>query len=351
MELDAMIQEYLEYGMSRQLKLEQDADGRVSGALVRRADKSIVRFKASKGVLLTTGGYVCDKKMFAALNPVAYTSCLGSDASALDTGDGIRAAMWLGAAKDADATAMIFDRGSTTPDQGIDGNWEKSGYFHLGSQPWLKVNVNGERFCNESVPYDFIVHAASLQPQRVYNTIYDSNWMEHIEKFQQIGCARIIPSKSGGKLQIFSPQAEMGLLGALEQAGIIQKSDTFEEMAEKLGMPADAFAATVARYNELCAKGVDEDFGKEATRMVALDKPPYYGVRQAGTVLCTLDGLRINTRMEVLDGEGNVIPGLYAAGDCSGGFFAHNYPEYIVGVAIGRTLTEAYLVGGQLAQA
>ena len=333
------------------VKLEQNAEGRVTGALIRRADKSILRINASKGVMLATGGYVCDKQMFAALNPEAYMSCFGSDACGLDTGDGIRAAMWLGAAKDADATAMIFDRGSAFPGGKIDGVWEKSGYFHLGSQPWLKVNVDGERFCNESVPYDFIVHAASLQPERIYNTIYDSNWMEHVRQFQQIGCARIIPSKSGGKLQIFSPEAEIGLLGALEKAGFIQKADTFEELAEKLGMPAETFAATVSRYNELCRKGVDEDFGKEASRMIALDTPPYYGVRQAGTVICTLDGLRINTKMEVLNDEGRAIPGLYAAGDCSGGFFAHNYPEYIVGVAIGRTLTEAFLAGDALARA
>lgn len=333
------------------VKLEKDEAGKVSSAIVKRTDGSHIRIKAVKGIVLATGGYVCDKQMFATLNPEAYMSCLGSDATALDTGDGIRAAMWLGAAKDADATAMIFDRGSTVPFGGIDGDWSKSGYFHLGSQPWLKVNLNGERFCNESVPYDFIVHAASLEPQRMYNTIYDSNWMEHIAKFQQIGCARIIPSKSGGKLHIFSPEAEMGLLAALEAGGIIQKADTFEELAQKLNMPVDAFTATVTRYNELCAKGVDEDFGKEAYRMVALDTPPYYGVRQAGTVLCTLDGLRINTKMQVLDTNSNVIDGLYAAGDCSGGFFAHNYPEYIVGVAIGRTLTEAYLVGDALGKA
>ncbi len=66
-------------------------------------------------------------------------------------------------------------------------------------------------------------------------------------------------------------------------------------------------------------------------------------------LLCTLDGLRINTDMQVLDTDGNPIEGLYAAGDCSGGFFAHNYPEYIVGVAVGRTLTEGYLVGEALA--
>ena len=65
----------------------------------------------------------------------------------------------------------------------------------------------------------------------------------------------------------------------------------------------------------------------------------------------TLDGLRINTKMQVLDTEGNPIEGLYSAGDCSGGFFAHNYPEYIVGVAIGRTLTEGYLLGDELAKA
>ena len=92
-------------------------------------------------------------------------------------------------------------------------------------------------------------------------------------------------------------------------------------------------------------------FGKESYRMLPLENPPYYGCRQGATVLCTLDGLRINAKMQVLDTEGNPIEGLYSAGDCSGGFFAHNYPEYIVGVAIGRTLTEGYLLGDELAKA
>jgi predicted oxidoreductase len=53
--------------------------------------------------------------------------------------------------------------------------------------------------------------------------------------------------------------------------------------------------------------------------------------------------------MQVLDEAGTPIEGLYAAGDCSGGFFAHNYPEYIVGVAVGRSLTEGYVLGEELA--
>ena len=145
--------------------------------------------------------------------------------------------------------------------------------------------------------------------------------------------------------------AEQGLLAQMEQAGFVQSSDTLEGLAEKLNLPADTFVATVERYNELCAKGEDEDFGKESSRMLPLENPPYYGCRQGASLLCTLDGLRINTNMQVLDKAGAPIEGLYAAGDCSGGFFAHNYPEYIVGVAVGRTLTEGYLLGGYLAQA
>lgn len=332
------------------VKLEFDGS-RVTGAIAQNADGSYLRINASKGVALCCGGYAYNKQMLAALNPDAYISTVEADASSLNVGDGIRAAMWIGADKDPDPTAMLFDRGTIAPDQLSDGNWAKSGYFHLGSQPWLKVNLNGERFCNESVPYDFILHAAYMEPNHLYNTIYDSSWAEQIEQFQQIGCARIIPSKSGGKLQIFSLEAEQGLLASLEEAGFVQRADTLEELAEKLQMPVDTFVATVERYNELCAKGVDEDFGKSSSRMLPLQNPPYFGCRQGASLLCTLDGLRINTKMQVLDTTGIPIEGLYAAGDCSGGFFAHNYPEYIVGVAVGRTLTEGYLLGDHLAQA
>lgn len=331
------------------VKLEQNSDGRVTGAIAQNPDGSYIRINASRGVALCCGGYAYNKEMLAALNPDAYLSTVEADASSLNTGDGIKAAMWIGADKDPDPTAMLFDRGVIAPGETSDGNWDKSGYFHLGSQPWLKVNLNGKRFCNESVPYDFILHAAYMEPGHLYNTIYDSNWMEQVKQFQQIGCARIEPSESGGKLQIFSYEAEQGLLGGLEEAGLIQSADTLEELAEKLDIPVDAFVATVERYNELCEKGEDEDFGKEAYRLLPVNTPPYYGCRQGASLLCTLDGLRINTEMQVLDSDGSPIEGLYAAGDCSGGFFAHNYPEYIVGVAAGRTLTEGYLLGAELA--
>ena len=332
------------------VKLEQDETGRVTGIIATNADGAYIRINAEKGVLLACGGYAANKQMLAAINPDAYISTVQNSYCALDTGDGIRAGMWIGADKDPDGTAMLFDRGGMRPDQTVDdADWDQTGYFHLGSQPWLKVNANGERFANESQPYDFILHAGFMQPGHFYTTIYDSTWMDQIAQFHQIGCARIIPSDSGGKLQIFSPEVETGLLMSLEQGGMVQRADTIEELAEKLNLPVDTFKATVERYNELCEKGEDEDFGKEAFRMIPLKNPPYFGCRQGASLLCTLDGLRINAKMQVLDKQGSPIEGLYAAGDCSGSFFAHNYPEYVVGVAVGRTLTEAYVAGEELA--
>lgn len=332
------------------VKLEQNDAGRVTGIIAKAADGSYIRINAAKGVLLACGGYAGNKQMLAAINPDAFISTVQADICTLDTGDGIKAGMWIGADKDPDGTAMLFDRGGMRPDQTVlDADWEKAGYFHLGSQPWLKVNTNGERFANESQPYDFMLHAGFMQPGHLYATIYDSDWLEHVRQFHQIGCARIIPSDSGGKLQIFSPEVETGLLMGLEAGGMVQRADTLEELAEKLRLPVDTFVATVNRYNELCEKGVDEDFGKEAYRMIPLKTAPFFGCRQAASLLCTLDGLRINARMQVLDTEGKPIEGLYAAGDCSGSFFAHNYPEYVVGVAVGRSLTEGYVVGETLA--
>jgi succinate dehydrogenase/fumarate reductase flavoprotein subunit len=118
------------------------------------------------------------------------------------------------------------------------------------------------------------------------------------------------------------------------------KADTIEELAEKLGIPADALKATVDRYNELAAKGVDEDFGKEAYRLRPVAKAPFYGFFMGGSLLCTCDGLRINRKCQVYDTKHKVIEGLYAVGNCSGGFFSGNYPEYFVGVGVGRTMTQ-----------
>lgn len=145
---------------------------------------------------------------------------------------------------------------------------------------------------------------------------------------------------------LFDEEATEGFhQGVLMPKGIVVEDNTIEGLAEKLGIPADNLAKTVNRYNELCDKGIDEDFGKETYRMLPLRKPPFRAATLGGQLLCTLDGLRINTNLQVLDKSLNPIEGLYAVGNDSGGFFCNNYPEMLVGIAAGRTDTFGYLAG------
>jgi len=327
-----------------QLIRENENKGKVSGAIAKTKE-GYIKISASKGIILCTGGYSNNMEMLQDLNPLAVESCVATDTHAGSMGDGIKAALWVGAAKDEVPTAMIFDRGAIKV--GADGkDWSQGAWLHMGSQPFLKVNMKGERFVNESAPYDFIIHAASLEPNKRYCMIWDANWKEHTRQFHTIGCSRLQYSKSGSKLIIFDENVTEGFHNnELIPGGYIMESDTLEGLAEKLNLPVDTFVKTVERYNELCKKGVDEDFGKESYRMIAIEKPPFRGAVLGGQILCTLDGLRINTKLQVLDTNLEPIEGLYAAGNDSGGFFANNYPEMMVGVACGRTITFGRLAG------
>ncbi len=133
------------------------------------------------------------------------------------------------------------------------------------------------------------------------------------------------------------------------KSGNLQQADTPEELAKKLNIPADTFAATVSRYNELAAKGVDEDFYKDAYRFLPVSKPPYYGIRVTGWLLSTLDGIRIDTQMRPLDAMNVPFEGLHVVGDSSGSYFAHTYPNLTTGYANGRTTTFARRVARILA--
>lgn len=334
-------------------QLIRNEAGRVIGVICKDADGDYVGVYAKKGVMICTGGYAYNEEMMRDMNPQTVAHCTTMEAYPGNNGDGIKAATWIGADKDDVPTVMVFDRGGVPSGVGGGGLYANSGVMtHIGSQPFLKVNHDGERFCNESVPYDYIYHAATKEKLSTYCMIFDANWREQTRQFHTIGCSRMQLSPSGSKYILSSEDfQEFFFQNILMPAGICVEADTIEGLAEKLLIPADALRATVDRYNALCAKGVDEDFGKESYRMMPIDTPPYRAVTLGGQLLCTLDGLRINTQMQVLDKSGEVIDGLYAGGNDSGGFFSNCYPELVVGVAMGRTFTFARLAGENMAAA
>ncbi len=322
------------------VKIEKE-NGRVTGVIAQNEEtKAYVRIKASKGVLVCTGGYARNSEMLNTLQP--YNTILFSNSSAIPgtEGDGIKACIWAGADFDDVHTSMLFDRGVVKPDE-ISGQSSVNMLFWMGSQPWLKVNLNSERFANESSPYDFILHASRTQPGHTYCTIWDSNYVNYIYQFKTQGCSRMFNFVNGAPPNAMPLAAAQGMNAKLLEQGYIQQANTIEELAQKLNIPVDTFKKTVARNNELYKKGKDEDFGKEAFRLSPIDTPPYFGVRQTGSMLCTLDGIRIDQNVNAVDTEGKPISGLYVCGNDSGGYYAYTYPDVSAGNAAGRTATFA----------
>lgn len=338
---------------TKMVKLTKDGD-RVTGCIAENGEGQYVRYTATKGTVVATGGYSLNYEMMEALQPwnLRIIGRNGSEPGAF--GDGIKACLWAGAKMDETHSMMMFDRCALRPDQETGVETAKSGdngFFWMGSQPWLKVNADGKRFFNESGTYEGILHADEYQKGHVHYTIFDSNWTTYATQFKMHGCSRLYPFENGADPNIPYQAIEGGMLPGLIENGFVVQADTLSELAEKLGLPADALEATVARYNELAYAGNDEDFGKEAFRLTPVDKGPFYGAKNTGYVLCTMDGIQIDTNMNAIDTEGNPIPGLYVVGNDSGCYFANTYPNLSTGMACGRTVTFGRLLGKQLAKA
>ena len=337
-------------------KLEKNSDGRITGVIAQSTeDDHFIRYNANQGVLLACGGFPGNPYMMEQLDPLGTSVTTACSYSPADKGYGIRAAVWAGANLDKEAAPMLFDRGVVAP--GVDGGYVDSDtafggkafpgkirQYNPGTQPFLKVNRNGERFANESCPYNDIVYAAAHQPGRVYAQICDANILEDAKRFHTIGCSA--QTRNGGEKYI------QGKMDEAIEAGALFKCDTLDELADKMGFTGaakDTFLATVERYNELYDKQNDEDFGKPAYRLSAIRTAPFYGCWLGASLLTTEQGIAINEKGQALDTNNQPMEGLYITGDMSGSFFANNYPCLMAGVAMGRTLTFAMKAIKQMA--
>ena len=329
-------------------KLEKNSDGRITGIIAQSTeDDHFIRYNANQGVLLACGGFPGNPYMMEQLDPLGTSVTTACSYSPADKGYGIRAAVWAGANLDKEAAPMLFDRGIVAP--GVDAGYVDSDsafggkafpgkirQYNPGTQPFLKVNRNGERFANESCPYNDIVYAAAHQPGRVYAQICDANILEDAKRFHTIGCSA--QTRNGGEKYI------QGKMDEAIEAGALFKCDTLDELADKMGFTGaakDTFLATVERYNELYDKQNDEDFGKPAYRLSAIRTAPFYGCWLGASLLCSMQGISITENCQAKDSNNEPIPGLYITGDMSGSFFQNNYPCVMGGTACGRTLTFA----------
>jgi fumarate reductase flavoprotein subunit len=309
------------------VRLIREGKGRVAGVIARNPKGDYVQFNARKGVILCTGDYGNNPEMVKRYLRPALQDLKVVYEPAVNTGDGHQMGLWVGA--DIDDTphcGMIWDFAI----------FSHTGLFNLSRQPWLYVNADGERFMNEDLPYGYECNQMLLQPGGFSWAIWDAKYDDEWPKMQSQCCRNMGPPTF-----LWSPRQ---LEEALAQGNVLTAA-SIRELAQKIQVPAESLEITTTRYTELARQGKDLDFGKHPDRLTTLDKAPYYACKMEARRMITLSGLKINTRMEVLDTERQSIPGLYAAGNVSGSFFGDSYPTTVPGLTHSRAWTFGRLAG------
>lgn len=324
---------------ARQLVREEGGEGRVVAALGEKQDGTYLRVNASKAVIVCTGGYEANEEMRDKYLPHANRFRALSD----NKGEGLQMGLWVGA--DIDPAPHASN---------IHYNYLPSDPFGSGL-PWLRVNKEGQRLGNEDIAYSFLpfldIYSEEAACYQIFDADYDLYYPRMVD--HGAGIFRSVPSPQfiadAVTLQTTEDTSTWSPLDKTWQyyleMGSMVKADTLEELAVELGINYEALQKTVDRYNELYDSGRDVDFGKKPERMHAIRTAPFFGIRREACVLGTLNGLVINSRMQVLDRDRQVIPGLYAAGNASGGRFFGGIAQAMVAPAttISRALVWGYL--------
>jgi fumarate reductase flavoprotein subunit len=342
-----------------------DDSGAVTGVVAKRADGKYVRFKARKGVALCTGDFSNNREMVIdILDDLRHTAEARGDLNLIKTngammmlprdGYGIKMGIWAGGHVEIGPRSTMGDG-----DPGI-GPW------------FMQLDCNGERFCDEAAGTTLSHPIGS-----VIVTLYDSSWKKVLEmrpphhmapdtaattEFQQ----RLshLDNLRPGSISKNGQQShwQQGLSGV---SGITCCGNTIEELVDNMecykGETRKKALAEIARYNEMCNKGVDEDFGKDPRIMKAtsLKDPLFYGtvttyngLDQFGGIspgMVATTGLDTDAEGRVLNSEFKPIKGLYAAGNNAGGRYTVVYQSPFAGISIGMAITDGYLLGERLA--
>ncbi len=328
-------------------------DGRATGVVGQAPDGSQRLFTAAKGVIIAAGDYSGNPEMVFALNDEYrdfvqargqdYTEIVGSGRA----GDGQRLGCWAGGRMEPGPRASM-------------GRAMGAGAFGGIAVP--QFNRDGNRFMNEGMLGVWgNLFQVMRQPKGIVFGLADANWKDYVQKNAP---EHVYPGTGGfhdgGFLQSLEEELPQVIAAGAEghkiRGCVTYGADTLEELAGYLGLEGETretFLAEVARYNELCAKGVDEDFGKDGFLMDPIATPPFYAScidsSEFKLGLVELSGLVTDGNQQVLDSDDRPIPGLYVTGNSCGGRFALQYCTPIAGISIGWATTMGKIVGETVA--
>lgn len=310
-------------------QLIQGKSGEVIGVIAKGRDGKYRKFMAKKGVILATGDYQNNEAMCNYFIPdLKHFGRKQMDR----TGDGFAMAYWAG--------GVIEPIGHTKMLHDFD-----AGPASMCDMPFLAVNRKGKRFVNETVAMSlFNNYLRDAENAGHYSQVFDSNYMTQAADW---------PGKlvSPEGLKNYMPDDPSQKHGVFESQINTHVADTLEELAVKLECDPSTFVASVKRYNELCASGKDDDFGKPADRMVPVEKAPFYGIHRRVRISTLCSGMLVNENNQALDADGAPIKGLYVIGNLGGGFYGGvDYPLTVFGLSLGRCYTFGYMTGKHVAK-
>ena len=297
------------------VQLVKDGDA-VTGVIAQNAEGAYIQFNAAKGVVVATGDYQNDLDMCSYYLPDLNNF---ERKQFNKTGDGHKMIVWAG--------GKIEDIGHTKMLHDFD-----AGPMSMCDTPYLAVKDDGTRFCDETTGMSLLNNfLRGPQDCGWYSQIFDSDYMTVAADWTgtQVdpeGLKTYMPEDEGEKAGVFP---------ALVRTFV---ADTLEELAAKLEISdVDQFLATVERYNELCEKGVDEDFGKDPQYLAPIVTPPFYGIHRHLRVSAICSGVDVADNLQCVTPDGTPIPGLWAAGNVAGNFYGGvDYPLEVGGLSLGR---------------
>ena len=268
-------------------------------------------------VVLASGGFTQSEELLERFAPAMEHALRAGGAG--NTGDGLLMAAKVGAG----LADMAFVKGTFGIFPWRSAAEEGTGILAVYKGA-IAVNGYGERFINESLPYKVMGDACLAQPEALAFQIFDEN----------------VLVQSDASVPIYNFRRRL-------EAGQVRRADTLEELAEQLGIPADALCSTVTGYNQRLRDGAPDALGRTTLcggvgKPTPLDTPPYYGFPSTTVVLATYCGVRVDNETRVLDVFGTVIPGLYAAGEVTGGFHGDGY---VTGSSLGKSAVFGRIAG------
>lgn len=260
-------------------------NGRVNGVTVKTSEgEKVIN---AKTVLLATGGFGAAQDIIKKYRPdlASYKTTNHSGA----TGDGIKLAEELG----AQVVQMNLIQVHPTVQQ------DTPHAFLIGEavrgEGGILVNGEGKRFVNELNTRKVVSNAITALPEHSAYLIFDKDIRSRVKAIE-----------------------------FYDSIGLVEHGSDLKELAEKINVPADKLEETVNNWNQMVAAGKDTDFDRKTGMERKISEAPYYAIHIAPAIHYTMGGIHIDSRTRVIDGNGDIIPGLLAAGEVAGGLHGNN---------------------------